>query len=176
MTLEALYYLSQIIAVVLILGSLVFVGVEIRQNTLQARQSNAIAKADLSERLLAKFNDVWSIISTDEVVSKAFATVLYKNGKLSQLESVRLLTWFSNVLNTHFNAFLLMRDELVDDKMLSAFDNNTAWCLSFPLFEAHWAELLTSGLDFSPEFVAHVQAKRRVWTSKQSAPGSPPNN
>ena len=39
MTLEALYYISQIVAVAAVLASLIFVGIQIRQNTEQAKRN-----------------------------------------------------------------------------------------------------------------------------------------
>ena len=166
-TLETAYFISQIVAVILILASLIFVGIEIRQNTVQASQSNAIAKADLSERLLAKFNSVWAIVATDDAVSGAFEKILFQEDDLTRSERLRVLTWFSNLMNTHFNAFLLMQDGLIDRNMLRSFDNNTAWCLSRPIFETEWKRLLHTGLDFSPEFVAHVEQHRMAWSDSR---------
>lgn len=171
--LEIAYYISQIIAVILILGSLIFVGIEIRQNTEQASQSNAIARADLSERLLTRFNDTWAMIATEEAVSIGFEKTIYAEGKLTRSENVRLLTWFNNLLNNHFNAFLLVGDGLIDNNMLRAFDNNIAWCLSFDIFDAEWNRLLDTGLDFSPGFVAHLTAHRAVWAEQNLAKAEP---
>lgn len=163
MSLEALYFISQIMAVILILGSLIFVGVEVRQNNRQNHQANQIAKADLSERSLSKFNDTWGIVATDDVVAEGFQKVLRDETDLLPGERVRLLVWFNNLLNSHFNAFLLVQDQLMDEKMLSAFDNNIAWCLSHTEFEREWERLLSSGLDFSPEYVRHVKDHRQNW-------------
>ncbi len=64
MTLEELYYLSQIIAVVGIFASLIFVGLQIRQNTLATRAASHNAVSDsLNEinRMMAESADLTKI-------------------------------------------------------------------------------------------------------------------
>ena len=165
--LETIYYISQIVAVTLVLASLIFVGVEIRQNTEQSSQSNIIARADLSERLLAKFNNTWAILATDDVVSHAFEKIFLGGDDLEPNEHLRLTIWFSNLLNGHFNAFLLLEDGLFDAKMINAFDNNTRWLLSFNFFEQEWQRLLDQNLNFSSGFVKRIEALTSTAPEKQ---------
>ena len=54
MTLETLYYVSQIVAVLAILGSLVFVGVQIRQNTKQAEEAERVARGQVLQHIAAE--------------------------------------------------------------------------------------------------------------------------
>jgi len=61
MTLETIYYIGQTIAVVAILASLVFVGVQIKQNTAQA-------KVDAADKAHRTFND-WYLNLTPEMAS-----------------------------------------------------------------------------------------------------------
>lgn len=57
MTLESIYYVSQIIAVLAVLASLIFVGIQIRQNTEQARRNEEAIKATAAEAAFRSFLD-----------------------------------------------------------------------------------------------------------------------
>jgi hypothetical protein len=61
MTLETLYFLSQIIAALGVIASLVFVGLQVRQNTRATKASAAFeannAVASLNEQLFANYSD-----------------------------------------------------------------------------------------------------------------------
>ena len=54
MTLETLYYISQIVAVLAILGSLIFVGIQIRQNTKQAEEAERVARGQVVQHIAAE--------------------------------------------------------------------------------------------------------------------------
>jgi hypothetical protein len=58
MTLEAVYFISQVVAAVALIGSLLFVGVQVRQNTQQAQQANRIAHAE-SLREMVQGPEYW---------------------------------------------------------------------------------------------------------------------
>ncbi|PHS22314.1 MAG: hypothetical protein COA84_12865, partial [Robiginitomaculum sp.] len=55
MTLESIYYIGQTVAVVAILASLVFVGMQVRQSNRAADQANDLARTELT---LSVLNDV----------------------------------------------------------------------------------------------------------------------
>lgn len=68
MTLEALYYISQIIAVAAVLASLIFVGIQIRQNTEQAKRNEDAIKAAAAEAAHRSFLD-WYYTQTPETAA-----------------------------------------------------------------------------------------------------------
>jgi len=65
MTLEALYYVSQIVAVAAVLASLIFVGIQIRQNTDQAKRNEEAIKSAATEAAHRSFLD-WYYNQTPE--------------------------------------------------------------------------------------------------------------
>ncbi len=68
MTLEAIYYLTQIIAVVAILGSLIFVGVQIRQNT----KAMKAAAAQAAHENFSSFYAAAGSSEVGDIVTRAF--------------------------------------------------------------------------------------------------------
>ena len=68
MTLETLYYISQIIAVAAVLASLIFVGIQIRQNTEQAKRNEEAIKAASAEAAHRSFLD-WYYTQTPETAA-----------------------------------------------------------------------------------------------------------
>lgn len=68
MTLEAIYYISQIVAVLAVLASLIFVGIQIRQNTEQARRNEEATKAAAAEAAHRSFLD-WYHNQTPEMAA-----------------------------------------------------------------------------------------------------------
>ena len=76
MTLETLYYITQIIAVVAVVASLIFVGLQVRQGAEQTRLNTRAVKAAASFEAMhswASFNEMalgWS----DEKLATAIAT------------------------------------------------------------------------------------------------------
>jgi len=65
MTLEAIYFISQVIAAVALVVSLIFVGVQIRQNTAQAKRNEEATKAAAAEAAHRALVD-WQMSMTPE--------------------------------------------------------------------------------------------------------------
>lgn len=86
MTLETIYFITQIIAVVLILPTLVFLSIQGRQTEKQIKQSNIIARLDISKRSVTEFSEFWfSFYATNE--NAAFMRkAIYSNEPLSDVE------------------------------------------------------------------------------------------
>lgn len=99
MTLETIYYLTQIIAVLAVLGSLIFVGYQIRQNTEQARIQNA---AHLQDR----YDQIWLTLAESPELALACDRLLQGEkidpAQASQLR--RLIAMTSNVAMTAYIA------------------------------------------------------------------------
>ena len=75
MTLEAIYYFSQIVAVVAILASLIFVGSQVRPSVEQTKFANRLARADMSERAMRAFSEVHREAMANRDLADAFHKV-----------------------------------------------------------------------------------------------------
>ena len=85
MTLETVYYITQIIAVAAVLASLIFVGIQIRQNTEQAKDANRLARAQMHQQIADGFTQVmsFSMHTEDKLIEAIFREGFSDNLSLS---------------------------------------------------------------------------------------------
>jgi hypothetical protein len=141
MTLESIYYIGQTVAVVALLASLVFVGLQVRHARHQTEQANKLARAEMSLASAMKcvgFQDDW--YATEE--SAGFMTrVLKSDAPLSVTDKhrfgVRMVTLFTSIEIVD----MLYREELCDpylyDRLLLT---GEAYC-ALPQVQKWWARV-----------------------------------
>lgn len=101
MTLESIYYVGQTISVIAILGSLVFVGIQVRHARLQTEQANTLARAEMSQSAglkVLELQDGWyETTESAELMYRALET----DAPLSRAEKlrfgVRMVTLFTGI-------------------------------------------------------------------------------
>jgi hypothetical protein len=157
MTLEEIYYVSQIVAVVAILASLIFVGIQVRQSVEQTKLANKLARADMSERAMRAFADVHSQPMSNRELADAFRKVMFEHSKLTPTETTQISFYFNVTIHAHRTAFIAVRDGLLDASVMKAYDIQTAWYLTAPMFAREWKRMQQDGL-MSGDFAAHVNA------------------
>lgn len=86
MTLETIYFITQIIAVVLILPTLVFLSIQGRQTENQIKQSNVIARLDISKRSVTEFSEFWFSFYTTNENAAFMRKAIYSTEPLSDVE------------------------------------------------------------------------------------------
>ena len=117
MTLEAIYYIGQTVAVVALLASLVFVGLQVRHARQQSEQANRLARAEMSltsAMQTLSMQDDW--YATEE--SAAFMTrVLKADNPLSVADKhrfgIRMVSLFTAIETVE----MLHREGLCDPNM-----------------------------------------------------------
>lgn len=72
MTLEEIYYISQIVAVIGIFASLIFVGVQIRQNSEQMKAQTRESRYGTMNQILADFQDAVNSIAHDPLSAQDY--------------------------------------------------------------------------------------------------------
>ena len=149
MTLEELYYISQIIAVVAIIGSLVAI-------YFQQRQTNKIARAQITQGVSVNFQGTMRELMTPEL-ALIFRKVMFEPAPLTPAETTQISVYFNLTLAASRDAFLAVRDGLVDARFLDNSTANVCWYLSAPLFAAEWRRAQRSGI-FGQDFVTYVNA------------------
>ena len=65
MTLEAIYFLSQVVAAVALVCSLIFVGIQIRQSSIQTRLNTQAVRAAFHQAITDSFNNLNVRIAAD---------------------------------------------------------------------------------------------------------------
>lgn len=74
MTLEEVYYVSQIVAVVGIFASLIFVGVQLRQNSEQLRRQTQETRYGTMNQVLTDFQQIVNALSHDPLAAQDYFT------------------------------------------------------------------------------------------------------
>ena len=109
MTLEELYYISQIVAVVAIIGSLVAI-------YYQQSQTNKIARAQISQDVSANYLGTLREIMDPELAA-IFRKVMFEPAPLSPVEATQILVYFNLAASSFRDAFNAERDGLVDARL-----------------------------------------------------------
>lgn len=155
MSLENIYYIGQTIAVAAVLGSLIFVGVQVRLSTEQMKQSNNLARADMSERIISGYADSLREISSNRELAGAFRKVMFDHDELSPVEQTQILTYFNLTMMNFRAAYIASIEGLVETSQLESILKNALWYLTAPVFAREWRRLQKTKL-FEGEFVDYV--------------------
>ena len=150
MSLETIYYISQIVAVVAIIGSLIAI-------YFQQRQTNTIARAQISQDVSVNYQGTLRELMTPEL-ALIFRKVMFEPAPLSPVEATQILVYFNLAASSFRDAFHAERDGLVDDRLLQQFAHNFCWYLTAPIFMAEWRRAERVGL-YGPGFVAYVNGR-----------------
>ncbi len=118
MTLEQLYYLSQIAAVTAILASLIAVVVQLRQSTAATRRSNEIARAQLTLEHLSSYNSAFVEFGINGDAAGMFRRAFYSNEEITADETTRVGIFMTFLVNGFENAVMLADAGLIDEMAL----------------------------------------------------------
>lgn len=117
MTLETIYFVSQTISAIAIIGSLIFVGIQVRLGHRQTEQANSLVRAELTQSTIlkcAEFQNGW--YETEESAEFMFRA-LYADAPLSKAEKNRLGIRLAALFNTLQVADMLHRQGLYGQNM-----------------------------------------------------------
>lgn len=113
MSLETIYYISQIIAVLAVLASLIFVGIQIQQNTEQAKDANRLARAQMHQQIADGFTEAMSLTLQidDEIVESVFMNGITDQAGVAEMQKfsalmLGLLKHLENVFYQHKEGFV----------------------------------------------------------------------
>ncbi|GLQ21741.1 hypothetical protein ACFFUB_09040 [Algimonas porphyrae] len=131
MTLEIVYYVSQILAVVGVIGSLLFVG-------LQMRQANMLARNEVSDRISNAFSDKVEMILSDPELSHIFAHAMNGQSDFSVEEFTRLSLFGPILVNLVRSAMSAKAQRLFEPVAEETAFQTICWFLSKPAFSKVW--------------------------------------
>ena len=148
MDLQSLANIGEIIGAVVVILSLVYLAIQVRQNTEAQRMENY---ARAMERLAA----IQSLLSQDSEVSLIFSKGVVDTSKLTPQERIRF-TWS---LYEFFGAFEFMflasKTGSIFEEVWSRWSAATAWWLTFPGVQAWW---IARPLPFTDGFTLFVES------------------
>lgn len=136
MTLEQLAYLAEIIGVILIIASLVYVARQLRQNTdaQLATSRQAVLAADLN------------------LLSNSMAHPEFSTGLGDSPENVRLAAWLISYLRIREFAWFQYQNGILDQTTWESYIAPTPLVFSSPESRA-----ILGGFSGDPEFINHLQ-------------------
>lgn len=150
MSLEEAYYISQIVAVVAIIGSLIAI-------YFQQRQTNTIARAQISQGVSVNYQGTLRELMAPEL-ALIFRKVMFEPAPLSPAETTQILVYFNLTLAPVRDAFHAVRDGLVDARLLDDMSTNVCWYLTSPVFATEWRRVQRNGT-FGQDFAAYVNGR-----------------
>ena len=106
MNLTDLANIGQVIGAIAVVISLIYVALQIRQNTNAVRSATAQAVHE-------HFANWYQLVAADSELSQIVATGLRDYGSLSEEERVRFIATFMSFLSYSQNAFLKWREKLL---------------------------------------------------------------
>lgn len=101
MTLETIYYITQIIAVIAVVASLIFVGLQVRQDAEQTRLNTRAVKATSHHAISDSFNHLNTSLATNPELARIWDTGLQGVDNLKPEE----LTAFHSMLIAYVRIF-----------------------------------------------------------------------
>ncbi len=166
MTLEELYYISQIVAVIAIFGSLIFVGVQVRQNSEQIKANTRSIKA------AAAFEGTHSWATTNEMIvadaSDAFllmAIATYDPGKgwhdFAEADRARVTLVQRALFQKLEGLYFLYKYGNLDKALWEARLSWAAGVIKLPFYRQWWEFEKTQNI-WSGEFVATIEMARET--------------
>ena len=146
MTLETIYFLSQIAAALCIVGSLIFVGLQVKENSKAVRSATAQAVHD-------NYGS-WYIALADNEDAQATSTKGFADlGSLTPAEKTQFVCIYMAFLSHTQNAFHQWREGHLSDELWRGWEALMMNLVNTPGGAAFWQE---RGYVFGKEFQDHV--------------------
>jgi hypothetical protein len=130
-TLEEMFWLSQTIAAVAIVGSLLFVAMEVRS-------SNQVNQHRMVEEVAADYRAMRMGIATDADVRRAWITGLHDFAALDPVDRVRFSLTADLFFHTHESFYLHFRDGRMPRELYEPQRSNMTDFLGYPGLQAVW--------------------------------------
>ena len=134
MTLETLYYMTQIIAVLAILGSLIAIWFQMRQNQM-------VERADSQRELLAKAVQWTNTVRDDKELLDVVARLLEDYASADPADQARFFAWGFELLMTVEMAMYMHKDGFMNDASYDGFMQVGMSVIKTPGGQEWWEEV-----------------------------------
>jgi hypothetical protein len=148
MDLQSLANMGEIIGAVVVILSLVYLAIQVRQNTESQRTENY---ARALERLAA----MQSMLSQDSEVSLIFSKGVVDASKLTPQERIRFTWSWYEIFGAFEFMFLASKTGSIGEEVWSRWSAAIAWWLTFPGVQAWW---IARPLPFTDSFTLFVES------------------
>ncbi len=148
MTIAELGALGEFVASFGVLITLIYLAIQMRQNTKAVRLSTAHAVTE-------ELQDMFSLLTSDEGLCDVFIEAA-QNEELSGVTRVRFNTFMSNVVRVYENAYLQNRDQAVNTDHWAGIVRMMIDVTAMPAFASYWED---RRYWFSEEFQLHMNTE-----------------
>ena len=153
MTLTELGAIGELVGVIAVIGSLIYVGVQVRQSTEQARQSNSIERARANREVTRAANDIF--LAVGDPVIKTFRTAVLDFDAISNDDKMLLHNRFLIPLGLHCTSiFLAAKEGLVDEAWAEGWNRYWVSIVKSPGIATWWSYLQS---EFQPDFADEIE-------------------
>jgi hypothetical protein len=147
MTLDDLANLGQVIGALAVVISLIYVALQIRQNTNAVRSATAQAVHE-------HFSNWYNLVAADAELARIAANGLRDYASLSEQERVRFVATFMSFVSYSQNAFLKWREGLLKPALWLGWEQVMMNLFGAPGGKAFWKE---RGYLFGEEFRRYIE-------------------
>ena len=131
MSLETVYYVSQILAVLGVIGSLIFVG-------MQMRQANVFARNEVTDRIGQGFSELQQGIMADSELSGVFQRAYAGDSDFSEEEQTKLASYILILIGQTGRMMSAKQSGLLEPMTEESSLRSVCWMLSKPAFARAW--------------------------------------
>jgi hypothetical protein len=132
LTLSDLAQIAEILAGIAVVLSLIYVGVQVRQNT----QAIKIAAAQQSHNAYRQAQ----VAIMEEPMMAAAMEKAYSNQQLSPIEALQVDTYIHFIFSNWELAYLNHEKELLDNEIWEGWERYYIWLMSYKIFNLAWIE------------------------------------
>ncbi len=139
---------AEIISATGLVVSLIYVGIQITDNTSATRSETA-------SNASSEFIDFYSMVAGDAELTEIWLRGVKNPESLNQTEAVRFVFVIHTIMLQFQNNFYLVEEGTLDPRMLEAINNTLGTIRGTPGFEFYWANRKSL---FFAEYQAYVEA------------------
>lgn len=146
--LQYLANLGEVVGAVVVVLSLIYLAIQVRQNT-QAQRTENYARA------LDRIAAMQSLLSQDGETSLMFSKAVLDVSKLTPQERLRFTWWMYEAFGAFEFMFHVSRTDSIPDEVWRRWSSGVAWWLSFPGVQAWWR---ARPVPFTDSFTVFVES------------------
>ncbi|MGR8947693.1 MAG: hypothetical protein ACU84Q_06570 [Gammaproteobacteria bacterium] len=161
---EAVSAIAEVIGVVVVVISLAYVAVQIRQNTIATRNQTTY-------ELVSAVSDATHMVSLDAELAKIVGRGIYDRESLTSEEQFRFNTYFFGYVNRVEYAYDQYKSKGLEEKAWRKLERELPIFLSLPGASAWWRQ---DKIRFSEEFVQYLDERIAEKGAVDAVPTVPP--
>ena len=145
---EAIGAIGEIVGAITVVVTLIYIAIQMRQNTTAIQLNTAHSVTE-------ELQEMFSLLASDQGLSEIFVEAS-QNEELTGADRVRYNTWSSNLVRVYENAFLLNRQNVVDEAHWDGMTRMMIDISAMPAFSLYWADRIHW---FSEDFQQHMNSE-----------------